>query len=178
MSKPILVDSSSPSLRVTCQSVGELTKRMRRELANLSKFVEGEDHAIAVAASQLGIPLRAFAYRRVDGSVKIVCDPRVTWTSADVEDEAVVDEDGMTPKLIPQWEQCLSLPGFKFLVSRPYAIKVEYTNERGVHKRETLTDFSARVFLHELDHMDGILISDRGEQMADVTEDEERTLSL
>lgn len=178
MSTPKLVESHSPELRVVAKPVGELTKRLRRELAPLAKYLETAPHGVAVAATQLGIPLRAFAYRRVDDSFKLVIDPRVVWTSADDPGEAVVDEDGQTPKSVPQWEQCLSLPGFKFLVTRPYAIKVEYTNERGVRHRQTLVDFSARVFLHELDHLDGVLISDRATEMGEVTEEEERAMSL
>ena len=175
MSKPTLVESHSPALRVVCQPVGEMTKKLRRELSTLSKFIEAEEKGVAVAASQLGIPLRAFAYRRVDGSVKFVLDPKVVWTSTDEDGQ---EEDGTKPKAAPQWEQCLSLPGFKFLVTRPYAIKVEYYTDKGVHKRNTLVDFAARVFLHEVDHMEGILISDRAEQMEEVTGDEERTLSI
>ena len=76
----------------------------------------------------------------------------------DPEDFRVV----MNPKLHSQtvaqsydWEYCLSFPGIKCMVKRPAGIKVSYLDAGGDIIEQKLTDFSARVFLHEMDHING-----------------------
>ena len=78
---------------------------------------------------------------------------------------------------VKDWEGCLSVPNVRGLVPRSQAIEVEYTNRQGETKQETLTGFVARIFQHELDHLDGILFIDRIEDSEDLyTEAEYRQL--
>ena len=59
------------------------------------------------------------------------------------------------------WEGCLSVPNTRGLVPRYQQIEVEYTTRSGELKQEILTGFIARIFQHELDHLDGIIFTDR-----------------
>jgi len=54
-----------------------------------------------------------------------------------------------------EWEHCLSFPSIRCMVKRPVACNVSYINEEGDLIEETIHDFKARVFLHELDHING-----------------------
>ena len=56
---------------------------------------------------------------------------------------------------IVDWEYCLSFPGVRCMIKRPQGIQVNYLDERGGEHEDKLIDFSARVFLHELDHIEG-----------------------
>ena len=58
-------------------------------------------------------------------------------------------------------EGCLSVPGIREYVTRPLTIKVKYLNDRGEVHEETLTDLAARVFQHEIDHLNGIFFVER-----------------
>jgi peptide deformylase len=63
-------------------------------------------------------------------------------------------------------EGCLTFPLLMLRVTRPKKIKVEYQDFTGV-KRESIFDgISARVFLHELDHMNGIVYTSRVKPLA------------
>ena len=63
-------------------------------------------------------------------------------------------------------EGCLTFPLLVLRVTRPKKIKVEYQDFTGV-KRESIFDgISARVFLHELDHMNGIVYTSRVKPLA------------
>ena len=53
-------------------------------------------------------------------------------------------------------EGCLSFPGLWLKVKRPSWIEVEYENENGEVIKDTFTDLTARVFQHEMDHMEGV----------------------
>lgn len=58
-------------------------------------------------------------------------------------------------------EGCLSLPDLTANVKRAQKIRARYWNEHGEEKEIEVSDFEARVVLHELDHLDGILFLDR-----------------
>ena len=58
-------------------------------------------------------------------------------------------------------EGCLSIPDVFARVVRPAEIVVSYQNELGEDEKQSLDGLTARVFQHELDHLDGILFIDR-----------------
>ena len=78
---------------------------------------------------------------------------------------------------IKDWEGCLSIPGIRGLVPRYRSIGVEYTSRDGKKEEKEFTDFIARIFQHEYDHLNGIVFLDRLESVKDiVTEKEYRKL--
>lgn len=66
------------------------------------------------------------------------------------------------------WEGCLSVPGIRGLVPRYTAIQVEYTGRDGCLYQQELTHFVARIFQHELDHLNGLVFLDRVECPGDL----------
>lgn len=71
------------------------------------------------------------------------------------------------------WEGCLSVPGLRGWVPRYQAIEVEYTTATGDVKRQWLKDFVARIFQHELDHLNGFVFLDRLESEQDLISEQE-----
>lgn len=71
------------------------------------------------------------------------------------------------------WEGCLSIPGIRGLVPRHTQIHVQYINRKGKPVKRRFVDFIARIFQHELDHLDGIVFLDRKETMKDIITDKE-----
>jgi peptide deformylase len=63
-------------------------------------------------------------------------------------------------------EGCLTFPLLMLRVTRPKKIKVEYQDFTGVKREVTFDGISARVFLHELDHMNGIVYTSRVKPLA------------
>ncbi len=63
-------------------------------------------------------------------------------------------------------EGCLSLPDITANVRRATDISISYTDLDGERLRRDASGFEARVFLHEIDHLDGILILDRVASLA------------
>jgi peptide deformylase len=63
-------------------------------------------------------------------------------------------------------EGCLTFPLLMLRVTRPKKIKVEYQDFTGEKKEATFDGLSARVFLHELDHMNGIVYTSRVKPLA------------
>ena len=76
------------------------------------------------------------------------------------------------PKLIKAYgeahmtEGCLSFPLLGLGITRAAAVDVEYQDFNGVKREAHYTGISARCFLHELDHMNGIVYTSRAKPMA------------
>lgn len=78
---------------------------------------------------------------------------------------------------VKDWEGCLSVPNHRGLVPRYQTIQVEYCDRHGQLQTATLTDFVARIFQHEYDHLQGIVFVDRVEDPQDlISEAEYQTL--
>lgn len=76
-------------------------------------------------------------------------------------------------EIVKGWEGCLSVPGIRGLVPRYQTIEVEYTDRQGKLQKQELTDFVARIFQHEYDHLDGIVFVDRLENTLDMITEQE-----
>lgn len=74
---------------------------------------------------------------------------------------------------IKDWEGCLSIPGTRGLVPRHKSIKVKYTTRDGLEEENEFSDFAARIFQHELDHLDGIVFLDRMESSKEIITERE-----
>jgi peptide deformylase len=71
------------------------------------------------------------------------------------------------------WEGCLSVPGQRGLVARAHWVEVMYIDRFGQPHQQRLTDFVARIFQHEYDHLEGILFIDRITNPANLISEEE-----
>jgi len=99
---------------------------------------------VGLSAPQAGLPYRAFALRTQPG---IVCfNPRIVDVSAET---VLLDE------------VCLSFPALTLPIKRPKRIKVRYAEPNSIIKTATFDGMTARYFLHELDHLDGILYTNK-----------------
>ena len=65
-------------------------------------------------------------------------------------------------------EGCLSVPGVKGNVERPKKVVVRAFDRDGQEIEYTAKDFLARIFCHEIDHLDGILYTDKADNIEKV----------
>jgi peptide deformylase len=93
---------------------------------------------IGLSANQLGLPYRVFV---MEGDPGFVCfNPRIT---------AFAGEDVMLD------EGCLSYPGLYIKKKRPNLIRVRFMDPFGNPCVKKFTGMTARIFQHEMEHMDG-----------------------
>jgi peptide deformylase len=79
-------------------------------------------------------------------------------------------------ELVDGVEACLSIPGLVGEVDRNEAIVVKGQNRRGQPMRIRAEGWLARIFQHEIDHLDGVLYTDRASKVWKPTEDEQLTV--
>mgnify|MGYP002624304594 CR=1 FL=1 len=108
-----------------------------------------------LAAPQVGVSERMLV---VDGNELIDKYPELKGFVRKMINPVVVEESEQTSEYS---EGCLSIPNVDADIRRPRTITVRYVDENLEEKEETFTDFAARMIQHEMDHLDGVLFTDR-----------------
>jgi peptide deformylase len=134
-----------PVLRRRAEPVREVTEDVRRLAANMIDTMYDEA-GIGLAAPQIGVSLR----------LMVVGDERGRNPRALVN--PVITEQGGS---ITAEEGCLSIPGIFADVTRAEWVQVEAHDLEGEPVSIRARGFHARVFQHEMDHLDGVLFIDR-----------------
>lgn len=76
-------------------------------------------------------------------------------------------------KKAKDWEGCLSIPGIRGKVPRYPTVHIEYQDRTGRVQKTVLTDFIARIFQHEYDHLEGRVYLDHVELAQDIMTEKE-----
>ncbi len=134
-----------PVLRTRCPDVAEIDGALAR-LANDMITTMYEAPGVGLAANQVGVQKRMFVYDIQDGTgPKVVINPVVT----DHCDEWLYEEG------------CLSVPGLSWEIPRAKHVHLTGLDLDGNELSVEGEDLLARVFQHETDHLDGILLLER-----------------
>jgi len=151
-----------PRLKAVCEPIGatgplegDALALARDLLATMDSFLG----CVGIAAPQVGELVRMVAIDVTGHPRARSCAGRLVLV-----DPVVVDSDGS----VKMREGCLSIPDFTGNVTRAATIAVEAHTVEGEALRLECDAFEARVVLHELDHLDGLLFLDRVAKARDV----------
>lgn len=147
MAKREIVTVGHPTLRTRAKKIRRLDESVKALLQDLVDTLDATPNGAGLAAPQIGVPLRAIV-TLAEGRRHIVLNPEIVEES---EDE-VEGEEG-----------CLSIPGWYGPVWRKQRVTVRGLGPTGKPIKIKTLDFEARVFQHEIDHLEGILFIDRME---------------
>ncbi|MBP7927983.1 peptide deformylase [Patescibacteria group bacterium] len=149
---PVLPIITIPNsvLSTKCSKVKDLDTEAEKIMTNLEETLwEGRFKGVGLAAPQLGYTQRIFAAHR---SLKKDQDPvKYMFVNPEITKFSTATEIG--------WEGCLSIPDTYCKVKRSKEIVVEYMDKNGEKQKTRASGFFARIIQHELDHLDGILIT-------------------
>jgi peptide deformylase len=140
----IITGADNPILRKKTERVPKVTKEVLKLIKDMKETLATQT-GVGLAAPQVGSSLRVCLVT-MDGKIVPLIDPVIVSRGK----ETLIDEEG-----------CLSLPKTWLLVPRSREIIVTYLDAKGKKQERRLADFDARVVQHEVDHLDGILITDR-----------------
>jgi peptide deformylase len=156
-----------PALRQIAQPIYNIQADWVQTLIDRLMETLVQSNGVGIAAPQV-----AAAYRLLI----VASRPNPRYPNAPEMEPTVM----VNPRLVScssevakDWEGCLSVPGIRGLVPRYKAIEIEYTDRQGKLQRQNLTDFVARIFQHEFDHLNGMVFLDRLESVRDIITDQE-----
>ncbi len=146
-----------PVLRRKAKKVTKITPELRRLLDDMVETMR-DAPGVGLAAPQVGISERVIVveYAEEDDDdenapppkkkLYTLINPEIIWASEEMVDGT---------------EGCLSIPGWLGDVSRHEAIAVKALNRSGQKVKINAEGWLARIFQHEIDHLDGVLYIDR-----------------
>jgi peptide deformylase len=133
-----------PVLKSRASQIKEFDKPLSRLAEDMFKIMR-ENEGVGLAANQIGRLKRIFVVSLEDEEYAIA-NPVIEEQSEDLEKGV---------------EGCLSIPEIRVEVERPRAVTVAGRNPSGEPVRIEAEGLLARIFQHEIDHLDGVLILDR-----------------
>lgn len=140
-----IINDGNPILRKTCRAVDKITPRICRLLDDM-KDTLAEAGGVGLAASQVGVLRRVIIVENQDGEILELINPRIVAKSEAKQNEL---------------EGCLSIPETWGITERPESVTVSALDRNGNEIMVTGTMLTARAFCHEIDHLDGILFTDK-----------------
>ena len=173
--RTILPADNNPALREVAREipVSDITGApVKKLIAQMKALLSKEEYGVALAASQVGEPVRLF----------IVSGRALARNSRNAPDEpekkierpAIPDQVYINPVLLKisrtkkeKHEGCLSIRGKWGIVPRAEKVMLKAYNENGEQFTRGASGFLAHVFQHEMDHLDGILYTDKATNVYD-----------
>lgn len=138
-----VVTTPDPVLRQKAQTVEKITPGVLRVLDNMHDTLYAAE-GIGLAAPQIGISKRIIVIDPGDQYIEMI-NPEIIYREGEVLGR----------------EGCLSVPGMVGWLNRAQKITVKGLNRNGENLEIEAGDMLARVFQHEIDHLDGILFPDK-----------------
>ncbi|HCH69621.1 MAG TPA: peptide deformylase [Colwellia sp.] len=149
-------------LRLKASEVNNILTDECQQLINQMMLAVSEAGGVGIAAPQIHHSVRIF----------IMCSkPNPRYPDAPL----MVPTAIINPEILhysshkeKDWEGCLSVPSMRGLVPRHTHITVRYFDQQGNVQQNELTGFIARIFQHELDHLNGLTFIDQLESTKDL----------
>jgi peptide deformylase len=138
----------------TVVEINEEIRELIQDLKDTLSTVEG----VGLAAPQIAVNKRVILIDVTPDNTSpiILINPKVVKVSKETDSD---------------YEGCLSYVGYEGVVERPVKMVVEALNEEGKLIKYEVEDFMARVFCHEMDHLEGILYMEKADKMYELVEE-------
>lgn len=148
-----IVTVPNPVLRRKARPVTTFDKSLQVLVDDMIETMRAAP-GVGLAAPQVGVPLRVIVVEYPEDEeaedapprLYVLINPEITRVSQEMESGV---------------EGCLSIPGLVGEVERHLSIVVRGLNRYGQPVRWKLKNWTARIFQHEIDHLNGVLFTDR-----------------
>ncbi len=168
---PAIVQRDNPILRAKAKTVHKDdigTKHLNKIIADMKAVLATQKDGIAIAAPQIGEPLRIFVVNgallqhadktyKGDGTDLTFINPEITKRSRDKKEV----EEG-----------CLSVRWLYGKIARSTRVTLKAMNEKGEKIERGASGLLAQIFQHETDHLNGTLFIDKAREIWEMSEEE------
>ncbi len=144
-----IVKYPHPALRAPARDVTAIDKQIQMAAAAMLDLMYTND-GLGLAAPQIALPVRVLV-------MNFAGDPEKKDQEFVAINPVIIESKGA----IADREGCLSFPGLYQNVRRAKTVKVHAYNLKGEHYEMICHDLAARVWQHEIDHLDGVLFIDK-----------------
>lgn len=142
-----IIEQTNPVLLSKAHPITEFDSELRSIVSELHDFATYgfKIHPLGLAAPQVGLPIRLFLFDPDFNRFETIINPEIIEISG-----SVISREG-----------CLSVPGVQVDVKRASSVKLKWQTQYGKWLEELFTGLPAFIIQHEIDHLNGILISSK-----------------
>lgn len=146
-------------LRTEFTPVTEFDERLQGIVADLRDTLHSDTLSVGLAAPQIGVPdaVAIINIKKEQGQDLVLVNP------------IIVSESGSWDS---KYESCMSIPHKRGEVKRRKKVTIEYHDVHGARHELSAESFLARVIMHEVDHLHGVLFVDRMSENSDLEDTE------
>lgn len=149
----IQIWDKNPILRTKSEFIDEITPEIKEFCKDLIKLMRKHD-GVGLAAPQVGKNIRIIATTQRNikkGKEDLLAETiMINPVLKELSQDTTIGE-----------EACISLPGIMGKVKRHKSIIIEYLDIKGNKQKKKLKDFNAVIVQHEIDHLEGVLFTDK-----------------
>jgi len=165
-----------PSREIPLREIG--SAKVRTLITDMKKLLAKEEHGVALAAVQVGEPLRLFIIsgralargaRSAPDEPKENLDVRSSRLEPILPDQVYINPVllKVSRKKSTKHEGCLSIRGKWGEVPRAEKATLRYVDESGAAHERGAAGFLAHIFQHEMDHLEGVLYMEKAVKLYD-----------
>ncbi|MBS1248921.1 MAG: Peptide deformylase 2 [Chloroflexi bacterium] len=156
MTKREIITVPHPTLRKKAAKVTDFNDELQELVEDMVESMR-EDNGVGLAAPQINISQQVITIEfgneedeSIPPTLYVVVNPKITSRSQE-KDVGV--------------EGCLSVPGWMGEVERPVSVRIEGQTQKGEPFKMRARGWLARIFQHEIDHLNGIVFTDRADEV-------------
>ena len=140
-------EKNNTVLRKKCEPVKEITPEVSNLISQMKETLAAAENGVGLAAPQVGQNIRLFVV-----APEIVKDGQTVFINPEITQ--------VSKKEITEEEGCLSLPGDWHELPRPEKVTIRAQNDTSQKFKIRVKGLAARLMLHEVDHLNGVLFVD------------------
>ncbi len=150
-----IIQASNQKIRKKAQPVEKIDAGIKKIVAQMEQILKKKETALALAAPQINIAKRIVVVKEYQDKEKEIDIPRMVLINPEIIEQSSEKE--------VRDEGCLSLmkPEIRGQVARSKRVTLKATDLTGKEKEIAAEGLLARVFQHEIDHLDGKIFTDR-----------------
>lgn len=144
-----IIEYPDPILRQKSRNIEKWDEELNKLIKDMMDTLD-EVPGLGLAAVQVGVPVQMFVYdsnlgKEQKNRYAVVINPEIVFKDGEIKDE----------------EGCLSIPDYRDSVVRAAVVRVKGFDKEGNSMELSGDGLLARMFQHEIDHLNGILFIDR-----------------
>jgi len=150
-----IITVPNPVLKQKSKPVKSLSKKTKNLIKNLKDTLKASSNpkGVGLSACQIGILKQVFIIQTKD-KIKVLINPKIISLSKKTLKDKLAEEERPL-------EGCLSIPGIWGFVNRPVKVKVSFLNSAFEKKTEEFKGKEAICVQHEIDHLNGVLFTEK-----------------
>ncbi len=168
-----IVQKENVILREKSQDVpiGEITlPKIQKIIMNMKEILDSQDDGVAIAAPQIGVPLRIFVVSKkveiITKGLEVIPEKEKNKYKDLVYINPIINK--LSKKMNPVDEGCLSVRYLYGKVERAEKATITAYDETGKKFTRGGSGLLAQIFQHEIDHLNGILFIDKAEDIVEI----------